>query len=39
MSYLQNLDLIKSGMANLAKQIENARIHGVHAVVAVNRFQ
>ena len=25
-------------MVNLAKQIENARFFGVHAVVAVNRF-
>ena len=35
---LQNFDLVKSGMVNLAKQIENARFFGVHAIVAVNRF-
>lgn len=34
----QNLDLVRNGMVNLAKQIENARFFGVHAVVAVNRF-
>lgn len=34
----ENLDLIRSGMVNLVKQIENARFFGVHAVVAVNRF-
>ena len=34
----QNFDLVKSGMVNLAKQIENARFFGVHAIVAVNRF-
>ncbi|XP_073231403.1 C-1-tetrahydrofolate synthase, cytoplasmic-like [Porites lutea] len=34
----ENLDLIRSGIVNLAKQIENARFFGVHAVVAVNRF-
>ena len=36
--YFQNLDLVRNGMVNLAKQIENARFFGVHAVVAVNRF-
>ena len=34
----QNLDLVRNGMVNLAKQIENAQFFGVHAVVAVNRF-
>ena len=34
----QNFDLVKSGMVNLAKQIENALFFGVHAIVAVNRF-
>lgn len=34
----ENLDLIRTGMVNLAKQIENARFFGVHAIVAVNRF-
>nr|XP_058948550.1 C-1-tetrahydrofolate synthase, cytoplasmic-like [Pocillopora verrucosa] len=34
----ENFDLVKSGMVNLAKQIENARFFGVHAIVAVNRF-
>ena len=34
----QNLDLVRNGMVNLAKQIENARFFGVHAIVAVNRF-
>lgn len=34
----ENLDLVRNGIVNLAKQIENARFFGVHAVVAVNRF-
>ncbi|KAK3697531.1 hypothetical protein QZH41_019769 [Actinostola sp. cb2023] len=34
----ENLELIRTGMCNLAKQIETARLFGVQAVVAVNRF-
>ncbi|XP_031551845.1 C-1-tetrahydrofolate synthase, cytoplasmic-like [Actinia tenebrosa] len=34
----ENLDLIRKGMCNLSKQIENARLFGVQAIVAVNRF-
>ncbi|XP_048579081.1 C-1-tetrahydrofolate synthase, cytoplasmic [Nematostella vectensis] len=34
----ENLELVRSGMCNLAKQIENALLFGVQAVVAVNRF-
>ncbi len=36
--FFQNFDLVRNGMVNLAKQIENAKFFGVHAVVAVNRF-
>lgn len=34
----ENLELIRSGMCNLAKQIENARHFGVHALVAINKM-
>ncbi|HET7305561.1 MAG TPA: formate--tetrahydrofolate ligase [Segeticoccus sp.] len=35
----ENPDDVRSGAANLVKQIENVRIHGVSPVVAVNSFQ
>ncbi|CAB3977525.1 C-1-tetrahydrofolate synthase, cytoplasmic [Paramuricea clavata] len=35
----ENLDLVKNGFSNLAKQIENAMFFGVSVVVAVNRFK
>ncbi|XP_046858903.1 C-1-tetrahydrofolate synthase, cytoplasmic-like [Xenia sp. Carnegie-2017] len=35
----EDLDLIRSGFSNLAKQIENALFFGVPVVVAVNRFK
>ena len=35
---LQNPDEVHAGGANLVKQIENIRIHGVSPVVAVNQF-
>ena len=34
----ENLQAVEEGCANLDKQIENARKHGVPVVVAVNRF-
>ena len=34
----EDLDAIEAGIGNLEKQIENVRIHGLPAVVAVNRF-
>ncbi len=34
----ENLELLKSGCANLQKHIENANKFGVNVVVAVNRF-
>ncbi len=34
----ENLQALEEGMPNLAKQIENIRIFGIPAVVAVNRF-
>ena len=33
-----NMPALKKGFANLAKQIENVTVHGVPAVVAINRF-
>lgn len=35
----ENLELVKNGFVNLAKQIENALYFGVPLVVAVNRFK
>lgn len=35
----ENLTLVESGCANLAKHIENARKFGVPVVVAINRFR
>jgi len=35
---LENEDDVRAGAANLAKQIENVRIHGVSPVVAINAF-
>jgi formate--tetrahydrofolate ligase len=34
----ENLEAVEIGCQNLAKHIENARMHGVPVVVAVNRF-
>ncbi len=34
----EDLDAVRQGAANLVKQIENVRLHGVPVVVAVNRF-
>jgi formate--tetrahydrofolate ligase len=34
----ENPDDVRAGAANLAKQIENVRIHGVSPVVAINAF-
>jgi len=34
----ENLDTLRSGSANLVKQIENAMCYGIPVVVAVNRF-
>ncbi|MGZ8438027.1 MAG: formate--tetrahydrofolate ligase [Candidatus Limnocylindrales bacterium] len=34
----ENVDAVRRGAANLAKQIENVRIFGVPAVVAINSF-
>lgn len=34
----EDLESLKSGLPNLLKQVENVRIHGVPAVVAINRF-
>jgi len=34
----KNMAALKKGCANLAKQVENVTIHGVPAVVAINRF-
>jgi formate--tetrahydrofolate ligase len=36
--FAENPDEVRSGAANLAKQIENIRIHGVSPVVAINAF-
>ncbi len=35
----ENLALIEEGLCNLEKQIENALLHGVPVVVAVNKFE
>ena len=34
----ENMPALEKGCENLAKQIENVKIHGVPAVVAINRF-
>jgi formate--tetrahydrofolate ligase len=34
----ENMEALEKGCENLAKQIENVHIHGVPAVVAINRF-
>jgi len=34
----ENVDAVRQGAANLAKQIENVRVFGVPAVVAINSF-
>ncbi|MCX7941166.1 MAG: formate--tetrahydrofolate ligase [Endomicrobia bacterium] len=34
----ENLQLLEEGLCNLEKQIENALLHGVPVVVAINRF-
>jgi formate--tetrahydrofolate ligase len=34
----ENVDAVRAGAANLAKQIENVRLFGVPAVVAINSF-
>lgn len=34
----ENIDDVRAGAANLLKQIENVRIHGVSPVVAINAF-
>ena len=34
----ENLGLLRAGLGNLKKHIENARLFGVNVVVAVNRF-
>ena len=34
----EDLELVKSGLPNLRKQVENVKKHGVSVVVAVNRF-
>lgn len=34
----ENPDDVEAGAANLVKQIENVRLHGVSPVVAINRF-
>ncbi|MBU2567803.1 MAG: formate--tetrahydrofolate ligase, partial [Elusimicrobia bacterium] len=34
----ENLQLIEEGLCNLEKQVENALMHGVPVVVAINRF-
>lgn len=35
----ENLQLVEEGLCNLEKQIENALIHGVPVVVAINKFE
>jgi formate--tetrahydrofolate ligase len=35
---VENVDAVRAGSANLAKQIENIRVFGVPAVVAINAF-
>ena len=34
----ENPDDVRAGAANLAKQIENVKVHGVSPVVAINAF-
>ena len=34
----EDLDALRAGLPNLFKQVENVRIYGVPAVVAINRF-
>lgn len=35
----ENLQLLEEGLCNLEKQIENALLHGVPVVVAINKFE
>jgi formate--tetrahydrofolate ligase len=35
----ENLELVEEGLCNLEKQIENALLHGVPVVVAINKFE
>ncbi|GMG39133.1 unnamed protein product [Ambrosiozyma monospora] len=35
----ENVDLVRSGCANLAKQISNAKSYGAPVVVAINQFE
>lgn len=35
---LENIDDVRAGAANLVKQIENVKVHGVSPVVAINAF-
>ena len=35
----ENLALVEEGLGNLEKQIENALLHGVPVVVAINKFE
>ncbi len=35
----ENVDIVRKGCANLAKQISNARAYGVPVVVAINKFE
>ncbi len=34
----ENLPAIEAGIGNLEKQVENVRLHGIPAVVAINRY-
>lgn len=34
----ENVDAVRRGCENLAKQVENMRVHGLPVVVAINRF-
>lgn len=34
----ENIDAVKKGSENMAKQIENVKLHGVPVVVAINKF-
>jgi len=36
---MQNVDLVKKGICNLRKQIENASFFRVPVVVAINKYQ
>ncbi|KAK3054608.1 tetrahydrofolate synthase [Extremus antarcticus] len=35
----ENVDILRKGCINLAKQIQNAKAYGVNVVVAINRFE